>query len=97
MGNLEREDVNKKAGELDAHLYEESSKVPRLPATASGPPSNLLTSVNKPFHYKTFRGSQIAQPGGAANFLIILISSYLPERVNRRPFRKIRLNDLSII
>ena len=77
MGNLKREDVNKKAGELDAHLNEESSKVPRLPATASGPSSNLLTSVNKPFPYKMFRGSQIAQPGGAANFLIIPTSSHL--------------------
>jgi len=52
LGNIEREHVNKKAGDLDAHLYEEeSSKVPRLPATASDAPSNLLTSVDKPSHY----------------------------------------------
>jgi len=49
---MEREHVNKKAGDLDTQLYEaESSKVPRLPATASGSPTNLLTPVNKSFHY----------------------------------------------
>jgi hypothetical protein len=79
LGNLEREQVNKKAGDLDAHLFEEeSSKVPRLPATASDAPAKLLTPVDKSSHVsETFRGSQIAQPGGAANFLIILTSSYL--------------------
>ena len=79
MGNLDREQVNKKAGDLDAHLFkEEPSKVPRLPATESDTPSHLLTSIASPLSTsETFRGSQIVQPGGAANFLIILTSSYL--------------------
>ena len=39
---------------------------------------NLPTSVTSPLIMsETFRGFQIAQPGGAANFLIILTSSYL--------------------
>jgi hypothetical protein len=79
MDNLYREHVNKKAGDLAAHLFEDGpSKVPRLPATESDAPSTLPTSVTSPLTLsETFRGSQIVQPGGAANFLIILTSSYL--------------------
>ena len=52
MDNLDRGHVNKKAGDLAAHLFEDGpSKVPRLPATESDAPSILPTSVDKSSHF----------------------------------------------
>jgi len=75
LGNLDREHVNKKAGDLDAHLFEEeSSKVPRLTATVSDATFRSAKACREvPLNTsETFRGAQIAQPRGTVNFLIIL-------------------------
>jgi hypothetical protein len=80
LDGIEREHVNKKAGNLDVYLYEEeSSEVPRLIATESDATFRSAKACREvPLTTsETFRGSQIAQPGGAVNFLIILTPSYL--------------------
>ena len=96
IGNLDREHLNEEAGDLDAHLYaEEPSKFPgfshgELCTFRSVVKSRSLRPRRSVAH-RLF--SQEGRPTSSSSSH----QAASPEQVNRRPFREIRLNDLSFI